>query len=390
MADTAILVNATPGSTLYAQVRNGTGQVWNGAAFENYNAGNWNDYDIALTEQGSCGIFVGTFPAGIADGSYTVAVFQQAGGSPAAGDLCLGLQGAPWEDGEFSSAIGVGPAIIGACATATGFSTHDAAAVATAILATPANKLATDGDGYVTAENMRGTDDANTTEPPSAASIATAVWGAGTRTLTSAANITAGIAQAVWEYTTRLLSAFAFNTSNSTLEARLTTERAALLDHLDADVSSRSDFDASEDTVAVANTADCKADVSALANIQAVTDTLADTVEDDGEGTYRFTAGALAEAPAPSDATIAKQDAILAVLTALNNVSAGAVATAVLETAVDGTVTLAQAAAFARAFAAAKVVVASTDPLVLNYRNAADTATLFAITLPSAGGRTVS
>lgn len=47
-------------------------------------------------------------------------------------------------------------------------SAHTAQDVANLILATPANKLATDGSGRVTAENMRGTDGANTTAPDNA------------------------------------------------------------------------------------------------------------------------------------------------------------------------------------------------------------------------------
>ncbi len=53
------------------------------------------------------------------------------------------------------------------CLTATGFSTHSASDVATVILVTPANKLATDVSGYVTYAN-----DA----PPAVGDIATAVW----------------------------------------------------------------------------------------------------------------------------------------------------------------------------------------------------------------------
>jgi hypothetical protein len=52
--------------------------------------------------------------------------------------------------------------------TATGFSTHNAGDVATAILVTPVNKLATDASGNVEANNMRGTDGANTVAPDNA------------------------------------------------------------------------------------------------------------------------------------------------------------------------------------------------------------------------------
>lgn len=53
-----------------------------------------------------------------------------------------------------------------------GLSTLDADDVAGAILAAPANKLATDASGYVTAENMRGTDSAYTGTPPTVEAIA--------------------------------------------------------------------------------------------------------------------------------------------------------------------------------------------------------------------------
>ena len=49
--------------------------------------------------------------------------------------------------------------------TATGFSTHSASDVASLVLVTPANKLATDASGNIEANNMRGTDGANTVAP---------------------------------------------------------------------------------------------------------------------------------------------------------------------------------------------------------------------------------
>jgi len=69
------------------------------------------------------------------------------------------------------TAFGTGSTLT-ACATATGFSTHTASDVASLILVTPANKLATDASGYVTAENMRGTNDAYTGTPPTVEAIA--------------------------------------------------------------------------------------------------------------------------------------------------------------------------------------------------------------------------
>lgn len=76
-----------------------------------------------------------------------------------------------------------------------------------------------DGE-QVSASNMRGTDDAllaaNYTAPPSASTIAGAVWGASTRTLTSFGSLVSDVATAVWGATTRTLSAFGFTVATDT------------------------------------------------------------------------------------------------------------------------------------------------------------------------------
>jgi hypothetical protein len=89
----------TTGWAAYAVVRSATGTVWNGTAFEAFNAANWATYDIALTEQGSTGYYVGTFPT-VAAGVYAVEVRRQTGGSPAAAvatDPYLGGGDAEWD-----------------------------------------------------------------------------------------------------------------------------------------------------------------------------------------------------------------------------------------------------------------------------------------------------
>jgi hypothetical protein len=73
------------GLTLYAHVLNASGQRWNGSAFETYNEANWTTYDVALTEQGASGLYVGNFPS-VAAGLYSAVVYQQQGGSPAVTD----------------------------------------------------------------------------------------------------------------------------------------------------------------------------------------------------------------------------------------------------------------------------------------------------------------
>ena len=83
---------------------------------------------------------------------------------------------------------------------------ENATAAAAAILATPANKLATDGNGKVTYAN------AAPPTPPTAAENATAVWATTTRTLSSFGTLvsdTAGAAAtAVWAASTRTLTSF--------------------------------------------------------------------------------------------------------------------------------------------------------------------------------------
>lgn len=83
-------------------------------------------------------------------------------------------------------------------------SSHDAAAVAGLILLTPANKLATGGDGYVTVitNNDKTGYGLATALPsvPTAGEIASSVWSASTRTLSAFAFLTsAAIADAVWD-----------------------------------------------------------------------------------------------------------------------------------------------------------------------------------------------
>lgn len=85
MANEILLAYET-GLTPYFTVMNAAGQRWNGSAFENYNAANWGDYDVALTEQGATGDYLGTFPASIPAGVYRLTLYAQAGGSPGVDD----------------------------------------------------------------------------------------------------------------------------------------------------------------------------------------------------------------------------------------------------------------------------------------------------------------
>ena len=85
--------NFTTGSTLYFCAFQLDGNVFlsGGASDEVWGTGgrDADDYDKAMTEDGSGGHFVGTFDTSIAAGVYRVAVFLQAGGSPADSDFAI-------------------------------------------------------------------------------------------------------------------------------------------------------------------------------------------------------------------------------------------------------------------------------------------------------------
>ena len=78
---------------------------------------------------------------------------------------------------------------------------------------------------------MRGTDGANTVAPPSTIAIASAVWAAGSRTLTSFGTLASEVASAVWGAVTRTLTAFSFTPTPS--NASDTSAIKAVTDKLD-------------------------------------------------------------------------------------------------------------------------------------------------------------
>jgi hypothetical protein len=96
------------GNTLYAVIRNRTGQVWHPTqrAFENWGLGGHtaDDYDIALTDR-TGSRYVGDFDAGIPSGSYCIQIFRQAGATPAATDVLVGSREILWTGtGELTAA----------------------------------------------------------------------------------------------------------------------------------------------------------------------------------------------------------------------------------------------------------------------------------------------
>lgn len=325
MADKVIYPYPETAVDLYMQVRNGDGYVWNTseAAFEEYNASNWANYAVAFEEQGSSKVYAADFPA-LEEGLYSLVIFLQDGGAPAVGDAPVAGGDAQWNGTTF---VVVGDLLTHGDAA---WATVSAATIAGAVLATPANKVATDGSGYVTVNN--------------AAAIATAVWGAGTRTLTSFGTLATTVAAAVWGYANRTLSAFAFTPEDPNTGA-----------------------------------------------IRAVTEALATALEEDG-GAYRLTAAALANSPG-GDATAANQADILNAIAALAAYDPEAIAAAVLAAEHETGVTVGNTLSTVRAWARGTVVrtsAASADPGVFQFQDSAGSV-LFTLTIPKNGsGRTAA
>lgn len=91
----------TTGSTLYFCAFQPDGNVFltGGASDEVWGTGgrDADDYDETMTEDGDGGHFVGSFDNSIAAGVYQVAVYLQAGGSPADTDTALARGEIYWD-----------------------------------------------------------------------------------------------------------------------------------------------------------------------------------------------------------------------------------------------------------------------------------------------------
>ena len=95
------------GQTVYFQVRNSVGKIWNGSSFVTYVTANVNLYAIAATEQGTAsGYYAANMPAVIA-GVYNIVAKQQAGGSPAETDFTVGTGIVEWDGSNVLSLSGV-------------------------------------------------------------------------------------------------------------------------------------------------------------------------------------------------------------------------------------------------------------------------------------------
>lgn len=85
------------GLTVYCQILDSSGQRWDGASFGAYNASTYSTYAIAMTEQGTSGIYTVAFPALITEGIYDIFFYRQAGASVAEGDVVVGVNRFNWD-----------------------------------------------------------------------------------------------------------------------------------------------------------------------------------------------------------------------------------------------------------------------------------------------------
>jgi hypothetical protein len=94
-----IYIDYSSGSTLYAVIRNVSGEVWyaGGQAFESWGTASRtaDDYDISLTDKGGSR-YVGDFDDNIPAGRYSVQAFLQAGANPADSDNLVGGDEIVW------------------------------------------------------------------------------------------------------------------------------------------------------------------------------------------------------------------------------------------------------------------------------------------------------
>lgn len=87
------LITATATArSIYALVYNRSGQVFYLTVFEAFVAAHYASYAVALTEQGSTGIYTADFPAAInTAGTYDIIYYLRSGTAPANGDMVIGV-----------------------------------------------------------------------------------------------------------------------------------------------------------------------------------------------------------------------------------------------------------------------------------------------------------
>jgi hypothetical protein len=109
MANDQVTHQAKSGLALYFTVRNDAGEIWSvsGGAFETHVAANWGNYDTALTESpADSGKYLGTLPAAIPPGRYTIDVHWQRWQAPYHADEVIDSQVVEWGGSEITPPTG--------------------------------------------------------------------------------------------------------------------------------------------------------------------------------------------------------------------------------------------------------------------------------------------
>lgn len=92
-------------ATIYAIIKNASGQAWNGSAFAtwtpNANRGN---FDVPMSDAVSAGSHLANFPAG-ATGQVSWEFYVQVGGSPDSGDMLIAQGGSGYWTGSVFSTL---------------------------------------------------------------------------------------------------------------------------------------------------------------------------------------------------------------------------------------------------------------------------------------------
>jgi hypothetical protein len=84
------------GRSLYFVVRDTLAQIWNGTAFETYNASNWVNYVQPMSEQIPSGFYFGWFPTAILAGNYTMTSYAKLDPTPAPTDQMVAVGNLIW------------------------------------------------------------------------------------------------------------------------------------------------------------------------------------------------------------------------------------------------------------------------------------------------------
>lgn len=112
MGTSVIIPHVTGASYIRGVVINDAGEYWNISgtpAFEEYDAGNIDDYGIAAAEDGSTGIYRFTFPSGIPLGTYTALGLDAAAASLAETDFpAVAVGEVAWDGTDLLGLSGIG------------------------------------------------------------------------------------------------------------------------------------------------------------------------------------------------------------------------------------------------------------------------------------------